>query len=407
MQRYYAWDKLKPILEKKRIAVFGARFMALGVASCFMKKPYDLEILCFMVIQTEDNPSEFLGKPVISVNQAREQLPLDTWIVIAAMERNLEMITKSLHESGFYHLLPLTFESDLWSDVRGNYFMEYCQENQKEYLKLEEALGKGKEGQIVHTNMTRGNMYQKNRQRKYDKEDGKKTYGGARDVCIYTAKCHVDRELKEDLGRYAWEIPIQVGAALTGKQICEVRDNIGENISEKNREYCELTALYWIWKNTSSKYAGLCHYRRHFELDWDMLDQISTSDVDVVVTVPILNFPSVGAVYRQDHVKKDWEILMEAIETICPEYQESAKEVEEGIYYYGYNMFLARREILDDYCSWLFPLLRYCESYCEKKEDLYQNRYIGFLAERLLTVYLKQHEGQYQVAHVRKHFVEG
>ena len=70
-------------------------------------------------------------------------------------------------------------------------------------------------------------------------------------------------------------------------------------------------------------------------------------------------------------------------------------------------MFLSRREILDDYCSWLFPLLRYCESYCEKKEDLYQNRYIGFLAERLLTVYLKQHEGQYQVAHVRKHFVEG
>ncbi|NBH36777.1 DUF4422 domain-containing protein, partial [Clostridiaceae bacterium] len=318
-----------------------------------------------------------------------------------------------------------------------------CQKNQKEYWKLEEVLerqikepemrGEDKElgeeakGQTKKAEPrdkdkelgegTKGQQKKpksNGRNEKFGQETGKPTDGNScvtgdnrnQGVCIYTAKCHVDRELKEDLRRYSWEIPIQVGAALTGERICEVRDNTGDHISEKNREYCELTALYWIWKNTSSQYAGLCHYRRHFELNEDLLDQLCKSKVDVAVTVPILNFPSVKEVYRQDHVKQDWEIMMEAIGILQPKYQKAAEEVEKGIYYYGYNMFFARKEIVDDYCSWLFPILAYCEGHCEKKEDPYQNRYIGFLAERLLTIYLKGHEGEYKVVHVRKHFVE-
>ena len=441
--KYYAEDKMKTIMKEKDIVIFGARFMALGVAACLMGKPYERDIKCFVVGRVEENPTEFFGKPVISIEEARNQLSPNQWIVIASMERNLEFIMESLHQSGFYNLLPLTFESDLWSDIRGNYFMEYCQENQKEYWKLEEVLerqikepemrGEDKElGEEAKGQTKKADPMDKDKglgegrkgQRKKPESNGKNeklgeeirqpTDGNSRvtgdnrnqGVCIYTAKCHVDRELKEDLRRYSWEIPIQVGAALTGKRICEVRDNTGDHISEKNREYCELTALYWIWKNTSSQYAGLCHYRRHFELNEVLLDQLCKSEVDVAVTVPILNFPSVKEVYSQDHVKQDWEIMMEAIGILQPKYQKAAEEVETGIYYYGYNMFFARKEIVDDYCSWLFPILAYCESYCEKKEDPYQNRYIGFLAERLLTVYLKGHEGKYKVVHVRKHFVE-
>ena len=441
--KYYAEDKMKTIMKEKDIVIFGARFMALGVAACLMGKPYERDIKCFVVGRVEENPTEFFGKPVISIEEARNQLSPNQWIVIASMERNLEFIMESLHQSGFYNLLPLTFESDLWSDIRGNYFMEYCQENQKEYWKLEEVLerqikepemrGEDKElGEEAKGQTKKADPMDKDKglgegrkgQRKKPESNGKNeklgeeirqpTDGNSRvtgdnrnqGVCIYTAKCHVDRELKEDLRRYSWEIPIQVGAALTGKRICEVRDNTGDHISEKNREYCELTALYWIWKNTSSQYAGLCHYRRHFELNEDLLDQLCKSEVDVAVTVPILNFPSVKEVYRQDHVKQDWEIMMEAIRILQPKYQKAAEEVEKGIYYYGYNMFFARKEIVDDYCSWLFPILSYCEGHCEKKEDPYQNRYIGFLAERLLTIYLKGHEGKYKMVHVRKHFVE-
>ena len=441
--QYYAEDTVKDLCKAEQAVIFGARLVAVEAAVCLMGKPYDLNISYFLVSGTGENPTEVLGKPVISLEQAREILPKNVLIIIAVMEKHLESIVENLHQSGFSNLLPLTFESDLWSDIRGNYFMEYCQKNQKEYWKLEEVLerqikepemrGEDKElgeeakGQTKKAEPrdkdkelgegTKGQQKKpksNGRNEKFGQETGKPTDGNScvtgdnrnQGVCIYTAKCHVDRELKEDLRRYSWEIPIQVGAALTGERICEVRDNTGDHISEKNREYCELTALYWIWKNTSSQYAGLCHYRRHFELNEDLLDPLCKSKVDVAVTVPILNFPSVKEVYRQDHVKQDWEIMMEAIRILQPKYQKAAEEVEKGIYYYGYNMFFARKEIVDDYCSWLFPILAYCESHCEKKEDPYQNRYIGFLAERLLTIYLKGHEGKYTVVHVRKHFVE-
>lgn len=28
----------------------------------------------------------------------------------------------------------------------------------------------------------------------------------------------------------------------------DFHDNTGDNISSKNKNYCELTALYWLWK---------------------------------------------------------------------------------------------------------------------------------------------------------------
>ena len=58
-------------------------------------------------------------------------------------------------------------------------------------------------------------------------------------------------------------LPIQVGAALH-PALGYVPDNTGYNISDKNPNYCELTALYWAWKNLECEYIGLCHYRRYF-----------------------------------------------------------------------------------------------------------------------------------------------
>lgn len=63
-------------------------------------------------------------------------------------------------------------------------------------------------------------------------------------------------------------IPVEVGAAQHTNAIAGFQpDNQGENISERNFTFCELTAQYWAWKNLEADYYGLCHYRRYFCFD--------------------------------------------------------------------------------------------------------------------------------------------
>lgn len=58
-------------------------------------------------------------------------------------------------------------------------------------------------------------------------------------------------------------LPLQVGSALH-PHFLPVTDDSGDNISAKNPGYCEMTGLYWAWKNLKADYVGLCHYRRYF-----------------------------------------------------------------------------------------------------------------------------------------------
>ncbi len=385
---YYAENVAKELKSGTRLVVYGAGQVAREVINCLMSKPYGLSIDDILVSRKEGNPEEIIGIPVIPLDLAGTMVERDAVIVVATMGKHLDSICENLKNHGYFHIIPLTFESDQWSLVQGDYYRNFRQSRGKEYLTLEEELEKGREGEKREDRGGNGNR----------KEEGS--------VCVYRVRCHVDRRIEEDLSGYSWEIPIQAGAALTDQRICEVRDDQGENISGKNGQYCELTALYWIWKHDSSDYAGLCHYRRHFELDEGMLRKLAYSDIDVVLTIPILNFPSVKEVYGHDHGKADWDVMMEGIRILEPDYLEAAEELERGNFYYGYNMLIARKEILDDYCGWLFPILEYCEERCGGKDSIYQRRFVGFLAERLMGIYFLKHENEYKIVHVRKHFVE-
>jgi len=60
-------------------------------------------------------------------------------------------------------------------------------------------------------------------------------------------------------------LPLHVGAE--GKEKLGYQgDNTGDNISIKNPYFCELTGLYWAWKNLEADYIGLVHYRRYFSI---------------------------------------------------------------------------------------------------------------------------------------------
>lgn len=374
---YYANDIVEDLKKSRQRVLFGTGLVAFEVANCLMGKPYGLQIDGFLVSDKKGQPAQVMGMPVYDLMSAEGVIEKDAAVIVATMEKHLPSIREALEAHGYCHIIPMTFESDLWSLMQGNTYRAGRLRQGLPYRTLEEELKKVPD--------TGGSC-------------GKKVH-------IYAVRSHVDKPLTEDWTNYSWEIPIQAGAALTDRKICAVRDDTGENISYKNRQYCELTALYWIWKNDCADYAGLCHYRRHFELDEEMVGHLADSDIDVVLTLPILNFSSVREVYCHDHVEDDWDRMLEAIRVLCPAYMAEAVELQNGNFYYGYNMFIARKSIFDDYCAWLFPLLEHCEGRCDKKADRYQERYIGFLAERLLTVYMKHHEEKLKIVHARKHFI--
>lgn len=365
--------------QSSQLVIFGAGIMAFNVAKCLLEKPYELLVTCCLVSDLKANPPSVLGIPVIDFAIAERKLSKEAVILVgAAAGRNLPSMQKSLLKNGYTNLICFTYEGDLFSWLREGCYRESCLLQGKPYQTLEEALEK------IQLPLK----------------------APEKSIQIYTAKCHLDKPLQEDPTRFSWETSIQVGAALTEERICAVCDNTGEHISQKNRQYCEVTALYWIWKNDTSDYVGLGHYRRHFELTKQQLRKLAASDIDVVLTVPILDIPDVETVYRRDHVGKDWEVMQKAVKTLSPDYMEALECLEKSSFYHAYNMFIMRREILEDYCRWLFPILFYCEAYCEEKPDPYQNRYIGFLAEHLMAVYFLHKEEHYKIVHARKHFAE-
>ena len=349
----------------EHLYIYGAGLMGKALKKCLTEAPYNKVISGFIVRHVEDRNEFVDGIPVIDVEHAAKYK--NNVILVALHEKNMIDAVDILRKNDFSNIIEVSFDSDLWSQIRGNWFRRNVLDN------------------IIACCTS-------------DKNDD-------RDLKIYVVHSIYDKILGEQSVCQSFEVPIQVGAKLTDKKLFAVRDDEGENISEKNKQYCELTALYWIWKNDSSKYVGLSHYRRKFDLEGESIINALRNGVDVIVTVPVLNFDTVKVQYCKDHEEKDWNILLETISELYPEYLQAAEEVQSGIYYYAYNMFITRKEILDMYCEWLFTILNSCEHKIGVKEDTYQNRYIGFLAERLLTIYLA-HNKQYKVVVAPKHFIQ-
>lgn len=186
-----------------------------------------------------------------------------------------------------------------------------------------------------------------------------------------------------------WIIPIQVGAANTEYKFEKFLDNIGVNISIKNPIYCELTALYWIWKNTQYQYIGLCHYRRVFLIEREDIIKVLTQN-DIIVSKKKKFRISLKEQYLEAHLKEDWYAMLDVLEKYYPDYYQTSKNVFSQNVIYPYNMFITNKTLLDKYCEWLFNILFLIEERVGdiSRRDSYQKRYIGFLAERLFTLYI-------------------
>ena len=355
---------IKKILNEDEIYIYGAGLMGSSLLKCLVEQPYNKSISAFIVKDKNINPKVIEGVPVIDISQAQKYR--HKLILIALHEKNMKIAINDLQKEGFDNTIPISFDGDLWTTLR----REWIDRN------------------IVMPNNV-VNLRNIN----------KKTFK------IYVVHSEVDKRLKEETIDREFEENIQVGAVFSKEILYPTRDDMGDNISFKNKEYCELTALYWIWKNSNSEFMGLSHYRRRFLLNERQIGMIVSGGVDIIVTVPVINIRTVREQYAADHNVDDWNIMIEAIKYLYPEYYKAADIVQNGYFYYAYNMFITSREILDDYCRWLFNILEYCEKRIKKRSDGYQNRYIGFLAERLLTIYII-HNKQYKIGIAEKHFIE-
>ena len=203
---------------------------------------------------------------------------------------------------------------------------------------------------------------------------------------------------------------LQVGGALTDEKIAEFNDALDDNISDKNGNYSELTGLYWIWKNAVPKledgsYCGLAHYRRMLELSEDDLLRLVDNDIDVVLPYPMSYEPNIEAHHLRYLSNSEWNAVLQAIEELQLDYADAFKDILKKGYFYNYNVILAKKGVLDDYCSWLFPLLFRIEEINDPNKEKEPNRYIGYVGETLETLYFMYNKNRLNIAHAGCRFL--
>ena len=184
-------------------------------------------------------------------------------------------------------------------------------------------------------------------------------------------------------------VPIHVGRALSTPMADMMGDDTGENISEKNPQYCEMTAHYWIWKNVKdTEYVGLCHYRRFFGLDVtdENIDSL-LHDVDVILVEPSYYVDSVYSYFAKFMGAENMTILSLVMKKRCPDYFETLEKVCDGIKFHPFNMLLCRKPLFDAYCEWMFGILGECEKYIKPAPYTNAKRALAYMAEMLTGVY--------------------
>lgn len=208
-------------------------------------------------------------------------------------------------------------------------------------------------------------------------------------------------------------VPIQVGAVLADSHFPGyLHDDTGDNISAKNRSYCELTAQYWAWKNVKAGYYGFFHYRRYLypdskaklpyrverEASLSLLNKLGYAEFEQLIRQYDIIVPKGENMYvpiREHyanapyHHLRDLELAERIVRERHPEMAAALDAYLSGTVCYFGNIYIMRREIFHDYCAWLFSVL---EEFDRRANILpysaQEQRVDGYLAERLLGIYI-------------------
>lgn len=203
-------------------------------------------------------------------------------------------------------------------------------------------------------------------------------------------------------------IPLHVGAE-GKKNIGYTKDNTGDNISQKNPFFCELTGLYWAWKNLDADYVGLAHYRRHFSLKNKSKNKFENV-LTLKETEELLNSTDVVLPKKRNYIietlynhykhtmyVEPLDETRNVIKELYPDYLDEFDKLKTRRSAHMFNMFIMKKEIFDGYCKWLFDILFELEKRVDvSKYDQFHSRFFGRISELLLDVYLRKNNISYK-----------
>ncbi|MCR5420398.1 MAG: DUF4422 domain-containing protein [Lachnospiraceae bacterium] len=374
-----------------QLMIYGAQGYALGTYEAIKTLYPERRVSCFLVTERGYNAPVLEGLPVFEIDSFAEGISdegkRDIKVLIATPENVQAEIENTLDKYGFSNHKRI--DSVRWAELMDTYHKKLGR-----FLSLK-SLPVGRDDAYVY---------------------------------MYAAKSHKDRTLSGEVNLPNYVTPLQVGAANTELRVAELYDSEGENISSKNGNYSELSGLYWIWKNrlcgagngrrycgnrqdenTSVKndivdderceYYGLVQYRRMFGFAEEDLKRLVDNDVDVVLPYPLLYDPDINAHHERYIKEADWNALLTAIRELQPEYAEYMPVVLGQRYLYNYNVILAKKDVLRDYCEWLFPILERVEDLSVPKGSERADRYIGYMGETLETLYFIKNTERLKIAH--------
>lgn len=337
--------------------IYGAQVIAYG-AYIAIKKLTGRVPEAFVVTSLTDNPDAIDGIPVIEV----KELEKENFIIVAVTELIQKEVIPFLEANGYNDYFVLSQHEEFL--LMSEYFRSIGRFNK---IKGKGELLEGGENSIV-------------------------------DFAVYEVSNHRDKPLDNHPVLKHHEISIQAGAATTDIVVASVGDNTGINISAKNRQYCEMTASYWVWKNTIHDWKGIEHYRRHMMVDSSFV----SDDIDVFLPLPYICYPDTMHQFGRFVSEDVKRVLFDALKTLHPDEYEDYCRILYGPYQYTYNLVVARRQIFDEYCTWFFEITELMEKSGDVISDIRDTRALSYVAEVLTNLYFMYNYDSLKICHVEK-----
>ncbi len=252
--------------------------------------------------------------------------------------------------------------------------------------------------------------------------------GSMKDIKIFVAHtCGQDNQIIDN--------PLYVnviGGAVNEKRnyLTMLGDNTGDNISELNKNFSEYSVIYWAWKNRKCDYYGLCHYRRFLSFsdkkfrtdglqvimpslspvvyhtlgldneermrrEIEKYDMIVPFDHDVVEDEcrdkRVRNAKHFWLKYHASYLKKtEFDMMLDLIKKYNPEYLDDAISYMQGTRFRGFNCFIMKKELFDEFCEYVFPMLFEFHEKCDRTQNsTLTNRNVGYAGEWFFSIWVE------------------